>query len=510
MVDEILYVNIGYENGLYTFDNDDICKEIPESIAVNTPFFNEENSLEELMDVIVDEPEDDVVLRCDTNNYPLVKRIAHELAEQYEKRVFIIGKEIKNIGTYRDKDIEIHLLNDYGQLMSGEDDRELSIDEIDNMEFDKKEERFNAGYYLAMKNGYDAFMTGIYPENISNTLAKHIKADNEGVFEDISQYLDINGALILDKATENNVKDKISHTHVADVDKIRFDNSEYSFKRCICSYEQFNKWKNESRLNSEIAYYLKLETKEDLKAFESELNTFEAEGYISTVETHLVDECRWTNDCSLKRMTRYEVLGDKVKPCITSDHILTDITTDGYEKVMEANKLCDQTKIKRNCVACEVSQVCSKCACLSEKIGKEVFCDFMHKYPEVKEYLVKKRIVNFLGKHSTIFNQASEIGVSSSVCGMEYPVKKTAGKLQTRQIYIFKKEDEYYYLGVQKGNLLRLDRKYVFLLEAWAVGEGRQDVVENMAERYNMTEAQAQKMVEEGYMQLEKGGMLNE
>jgi len=48
MLTEILFVNIGYKNGLFILKNDDVCSEIPEEIMLNTPFYNRENSFEEL------------------------------------------------------------------------------------------------------------------------------------------------------------------------------------------------------------------------------------------------------------------------------------------------------------------------------------------------------------------------------------------------------------------------------------------------------------------------------
>ena len=54
-IDEILYVNINYKSGLYSFDNPKSFVDIPEEIMVNSPFYYSENSFEELVETIGEE-----------------------------------------------------------------------------------------------------------------------------------------------------------------------------------------------------------------------------------------------------------------------------------------------------------------------------------------------------------------------------------------------------------------------------------------------------------------------
>ena len=77
---EILYVKIGYENGRYVFKNDLVCSEIPEDICVNTPFFNQENSMDELIETILEEPEEKVVFFYNSENQKLVRELGQRLS----------------------------------------------------------------------------------------------------------------------------------------------------------------------------------------------------------------------------------------------------------------------------------------------------------------------------------------------------------------------------------------------------------------------------------------------
>ena len=278
------------------------------------------------------------------------------------------------------------------------------------------------------------------------------------------------------------------HAVVANVDRAAYCASK---GKCLLDYE----------------YYLKIENKNDLEKFSVDLDFYKQTGKVDTISKRLVDECRWTNQCSLKRLTRYRVTEDGIKPCITSEKSLLESQEDHMMQLLEANKLCDKAMIQRNCMECAVKDVCSKCACLPNEISREEFCDFMHLYPFVGEYLRKKRIVNFLSKFSKIFEGNAYIEVSSSVHSFEYPIRKTK-ECAGREVFVFKKNANYYALHIQKGSLIRLEKKYVFLLEAWALERSAEEIVEKMAEKYNMDISSAKMVIEEGYYQLQKGGLI--
>lgn len=506
MLKEILYVNIGYENGLYTFSNHGICSEIPESIQVNTPFFYQENSLEELVEVIAEEPEENVVFSYNANNQNLVRRISEILAEEYERNIFLIGSGLKENRFFYNAKTKTYLLKDYESLEK--------VDEIECQQqqmiprLQKEESKYDKGYFLAMKNGYDAFVTGIYPEDMTNTLAKHIQIESGERIEDLSRYLDVNGALLI-KEKEEGVKteEDVNHVHRVGKNQVNFDCSKYSFQNSVCSYRQFMDWKKAGKLKREFVYYLKIKTEEDLKAWEEELERFKVEQTIDNMEKRLVDECRWSNKCSLKRMARYSISNHEVKPCLTSENVLSEDKVDFFEQIIEANKICDRTMIKRKCSTCTMSNYCSKCACLPELIGEERFCTFVHQYPFINEYLMKSRVVGFLGKHSKVFQQEEKIEVSSNVHGFEYSGRKEEGPT-SRFVYLFRKDGAYFYFNVKTGTLIRIERKYVFLLEAWALEEEMEEIIRNMAETYDMPLQQAECVVAEGYQQLKRGGMI--
>lgn len=511
MIREVLFVNIGYENGLYTFKNDDVCSEIPQAIMVNTPFYNQENSLEELVDTISMEPEDDVVFAYHYGNQRLVKRLACVLAEDYGKMVYLVNPKLGKAHCHTDGGHTIYLLEKYEDLENVDDIAFEALAEMPELNQDEGEEAGH-GYYMTMRNGYDAFVTGIYPENLSNTLAKHVQLETDTVIEDVSQHLDMNGAFLVNADEECHIEIQdlncFNHLHTVKEQEVQFDGTTVSFKKIVCSYSQFENWKERGAIYPDYEYYLKIEDEQDLDRFAEELELFKTTARVDTISKRLADECRWTNQCSLKRLTRYRVANDVVKPCITSEKTLLNMQAEPTMRLLEANKLYDRTMIQRKCVECSMKAVCSKCACLPENISQEKFCEFVHKYPFVSEYLLKKRIVNFLGRFSKIFERDRYLEVSSNVHCFEYSneKKETVGK---RNVFVFRKGEDYYSLHMQKGNLMKLEEKYVFLLEAWALEEADDKIIEQAAKKYNLDIPQAEMVVKEGYQHLRKGGMIS-
>lgn len=506
-MDTILYVDIPREDGLYKFENKNIFPNIPENIRVNTPFFNEENSLEELVEIIAEEEDTDIVFSCNDQNYPLVRELGKILTQEYQRTVYIVNAGFRKEYCVRQEKSLIYLLRDYQQLNRVDD---IAFEVVENMEDFltglEHEAEYTPGYYNAMKNGYVAFMTGIYPENLSNTLAKHILLEDDEIAGHINEYLDVNGA-VFTKKEPNEAKDMIQHIHQVKEDEICLDDSSMTIRQMVCSYKQFSSWKEAGKVSADISYFLKIEDGEDLECFARDLETFQKEGMIDTLDRRIVDECRWTGECSLKRLTRYEVSDGKLKPCLTSEKTLGEIGTDSYRQKIEANRICDKTMIQRNCNECSVKNKCSKCACVSEGIGASDYCEFMHKYPFVGEYLKQSQVAHFLSCYSRIFAGKDSVKFSCSRRGLKYPANHKV-ESETKPLFLFENDGKYYYLELRQGSLIHVEEKYVFLLEAWALGEPKEAIVENMQETFRLTRAQAEMLVEEGMHRLKNGGMI--
>lgn len=507
---EILYVKIGYENGVYVFKNDLVCSEIPEDICVNTPFFNQENSMDELVETILEEPEEKVVFLYNSENQNLVRGLGKRLSAEFGKEIIFIGIGLSQNYIYSNGREKIYLLGCFENLKQMEQLHFIECSEIPGLNIDP-EKKYDQQYYLAMKNGYEAFVTGIYPEQMSSTLAKHIGVETAEDARKMSEYLDINGAVFVRDIDDDKKKqflgDFSAHCHQVQEECVRFDDSHYSCQKCVCTYTQFKELEKESSLKRGTTYYLKIIQPSDFECFKEDLMHFKNTGMINTVGRRLVDECRWTNHCTLKCLTRYSIENNYVKPCLTSSQLLSEVEEEPSMQLISANKLADRTMIIRDCTNCEMSLYCSKCACLPDSFDKNTYCEFLHKLPYVAEYLQKRQVVNFISQNSNVFKNMEEIEVSSSVHCFEYPVQEKR-KPANRVVYIFRKYGEYFFMHLIKGTLIKIERKYVFLLEGWALGESEEEVISSMTKKYHMPISDARTLVIEGYERLKKGGMI--
>lgn len=258
MVEEILFINIGYKDGLYVFENGDIDLDIPNEIMVNTPFYNQANSFEELVDTLLLEPEEHIVFTYNYNNQRLVRKLACTLLKEYEKTVYLINSNLCNAVCNVESQNSLYLLKNYEDLHNVDQLSLQVITEIPELNLHSLPDIENS-YYVTMRNGYDAFVTGIYPQNVSNTLAKHIQLEKHVTIKDTSEYLDINGAFLVNMEDVKDIdiqdKNNFNHLHIIKEEKVQFDETKVSLKNFICSYSQVEDIKRKGKCLLDYEYY---------------------------------------------------------------------------------------------------------------------------------------------------------------------------------------------------------------------------------------------------------------
>ena len=182
MITSLLHINIEYENGLYAVNDKEVSEleAIYDAIEITAPFFNEENTLEEIEDAILMEEGDDIIITWSSGALSLVLALGRNLADLYGKNVYVpmeLLNESKVISAGEGKVIFVKDISLIGTaLENASHENEIVIPEV-YIEWEKKVK--GSRYYLTMKNGYDAFASGVYPQHVANTFAKHVLLDNE-------------------------------------------------------------------------------------------------------------------------------------------------------------------------------------------------------------------------------------------------------------------------------------------------------------------------------------------
>ncbi|MCR5557679.1 MAG: hypothetical protein K6F75_09010 [Butyrivibrio sp.] len=388
MTPAINRINVKNENGLYTVDDYEI------------------DSLEELERAVLRQEGDEFIVTCNQKALPLVLELAGDLSEVYGKKISI---------------------------------------PMEDTEEDKTD---NIRYFAVMKNGYDAFVSGVYPQQISNTYAKHVLVHDKEA--DLRSYVDINSAIFTRKETHN-MQPPYSHKHVIGKGKISFDNSGVVLKRTVLAYSDYIEIRDRGQLVRGHEYILKLKSPEDYSAFENDLFLFEKTGFTDTYERRLIDECRWSNGCSLKRMLRFWEKNGRIYPCLSSKESIGRLGDDYDDIIRSANRKCDRAIIDRKCMSCTAHDRCSGCAMLPKGLSKNDFCDFMRSHRLIGEFIVRQHVAAFLAQFSNLFRDDEYIHFL-------VPGKKFShtGEEVGKQDILCEKDGQYFYLNTETGSLMKV------------------------------------------------------
>ena len=491
-IDEILYVNINYKSGLYSFDNPKAFSDIPEEIMVNVPFYYSENSFEELVETIGDEDDKYIYMPHHSGNLELIKSLAKVLMDEYQKTVVIQDEKVAPKGFLKD-DSGILVINNGCQLKALKEIEEVDFEAV----FDELSEtklEVDQDYEIAMRNGFVAFMTGAYPAGIDNTMAKHVLLIDKCP-DDINQYVDMNGAVICTK--ENKPEEAtIQHVHTLYEDGLMIDSNNIDLKHHICSYKDFVDLKGNNQLNEDVTYYLKIENQDDLEAFSKDLDEYIKTGLVDVYDKKIVDSCRWTSNCGLKKLLRFRIENGEIYPCLTSKVSIGSVEMEPEQRIVEANRLYDR--------ALSEAGEKAKCACLPEGITRESYIGFMEKYPMVADYIFQNQLTSYIRKNGKTCKDVSSVRFSTGDRRLVYPKSKVTKK----SINVFNIDGNYYYFDLRTGKLLRLESKYVFLMEAQANGEAENAIVEEMANYLSVENVVAKEVVNQGMKTLKAGGMI--
>ena len=504
MITSLIHINIEYENGLYAMDDKatEVLDRIPDEIDIITPFFNEENNLEEIEDAILMEDGDDLIITWSKGSLALALELAGDLAGVYAKNVYIPMEILEEDRVVSFGEGNVIYVKDVSKIDSslenGHKEHWLGIPS----EYIAGENPVNGDrYFTTMKNGYDAFVSGVYPQQITNSFAKHVLVNDKEA--DLKSYVDINSA-VFSKEKLHTSDPAYCHKHVIEEGKIRFDNSSCALERTVLNYREYLEKRALGLLKHGHEYILKLESSEDYKAFESDLKDFEEKGLTDTYERRLVDECRWSNECSLKRMLRFSEKKGEIYPCLTSKESIGKIGDDYDQIITNANCKCDRAIINRKCMVCSEHDRCSGCAMLPEGFSEIDFCGFMRKHRLIREFIHRQHVAAYLAQFSSLFSGDEFIRFSVPGNRFFYPGDED----EKQEIFLSEKNGQYIYLNLRTGSLIKVEQKYVFLLEAWAEGSNLDSQIMNISLVFGFDPGSAQEAVVVGNRKLKNGGMI--
>ena len=331
-----------------------------------------------------------------------------------------------------------------------------------------------SAYREIMHNGFTIMLTGKYPNSYIYSKAKHVYVPEPCLLDEyfLADHMDINSAIFvprgkIDDATYARLKERYyNHIHVVDSRELYFDNKEEAIPWDMMRYSDFyHNGLHETKVSTP---YLRVSHADDRECFAKDLYLFEAEGIIRDYNFYLVNECRWANRCPMQYQKRFTFHRDGgVSPCFENNQPMYNVKDEEYNQFITREKALEQTQIARQCKDCKAENRCTKCPVLPQTMKEEDFCRFVKEFPIVSEFINVKNVLLLMDQYSS-FAQTVDLGkIQFSNCAnaLLFPPDLKSKKVIDQNIYIFKKDDDYYYYNPIQGQIIRVGYFLAFILE---------------------------------------------
>lgn len=504
-------VPINFENGIITckstIDIDNMTNFDAEIIEFDDTF-----SVEDIIESIEDvEAEYIAIVDCQ-NAIQYCLRLVNSIAAGSSNfsEISVVSKSLSDStkcnlnGTTFYSFVSIEQLNENFSRGESDIERELSINSISNV--------YDESYKKVMQNGYIAAITGLYPENIPANSVKHILMSADSDVSNVLRfsYPSLNSAFFVhDKSNYALLSQEIncfSHFHFfVDHINVKFDDSEYCTNYIQCSMDEFYS-KRCSGLNNNIQHIVSVSTVEDYNALEKMLRLFESTGKIPYYNFWIVDECRFINSCSMAKLHRIQIDGEKISCCNVSNIPLGNLSDSKSMCLSSAITHKKKAEAHRKCDVCDANSYCAKCCAVS--LEGDSYCDFIKAHPNTSDFLSKKNFVGALMSQSGFFATKENIQISNRCFSVFY--SENSNPNQDVQPFILLLIDNKTFLfDLRKSVCVKIDPKLYLILEGKIKNASEDAIVTSLAKNCSTTTENALGVYKQGIEILRQSGFIH-
>lgn len=409
----------------------------------------------------------------------------------------------------------------------------------------------------ALTNGYVAYMTGSYPGPSTGGSVKHI-GYTEGTWNPSSvhrlgEYSGINSALLFEHnqvnreekcvniyadqdgvwKRENGIFDGLLHT--AEQEQYYLSNAHQMIRRDDHEFElQMNDflqikplqirnmdYSTATRLQpdgDEVEFqFLEITSEEDLDVFLQDVDHFSRTGKFRhgfEIQSYMVDSCRWSgaHHCRARELPRIFVDGqDQISACRGCSAI-GDMYDTFDSLLTQVSIISDQEQLLRGCRTCEIKDSCSKCSFLPGYMNRQQYCDLRKKHVMLHRYMQMVQLFKGLRKYTQALQGIGipEIRVSLPTCTHQWPRQggENINSLVHDTVFLFFVRNEPMLFHAVSQKIMKLNELTALILEAFMAGADEQELVEHIAEKYQVEKEYAAKSVSQAMEMFTREGCL--
>jgi hypothetical protein len=411
----------------------------------------------------------------------------------------------------------------------------------------------NKQYRQTLINGFNAFMTGLYPSDNLGTHTKHIGVKGVKLtaqhYNQLKDYLGINSAVIIDFGEEDHRNNKTGNWYTEDRKFIKSENTEYDeylteavkndfylshLNRRITTqdggfmlqmddladvyeFSEINYADLNDTVNIRKQTFVKIESREDLNVFLTNLDYFKENGMFKNnyeIAIMIKEGCRWLvgNSCLLNKLPRFSIDGEKnIIPCGGCSKSVGNLSQPFFNTARKTHVVSEQERVKRNCAGCEIREECSKCALIQDFLTGAEYCEIRKSRPFMLWYFMMVNVVKVLKENSKTMVEVPLQNIKISGCFKSHLFTGESGNTNYRlspYVYLFFINNIPIVFDAKTMKVLKINDPMAFILEGIFNKASRKTIEELLADRFDYNSEQSTYAFQESMKSFIKSGFL--
>ena len=157
--------------------------------------------------------------------------------------------------------------------------------------------------------------------------------------------------------------------------------------------------------------------------------------------------------------------------------------------------ISEEEQLNRNCMTCEVRDICSKCLSLPSYMDAAQYCYIRKNQPEIEQYMIAASALQLLMNGTSFFKnlKLSDLYVSNQYVSQYFKLEQQ-GQTDShvhKHILLFHVNDQHIVYDMNSSNIKRINLIMAYILEGLFKGFEKKEILSQMIETFQVQEKQA-------------------